>query len=364
MCFGRKDNYDPSEEAAKRTDYPPPQPTYAPMPKTSAPQQDIYAAPPGPPPSQPSASGQAPITISELPADDYAAPPPGPPPSQAGKDKPKPEHDWESVVPDTALFPPPPDIFSGWDRSPTSNATEADAQAGMKWCQEHPLSLPSELDAAALGALEYHNIRLLANPPFRGNLAPAGSGVWECRTPSSAPDSCLLGYPPLYAVPYHSPLSTGRPATAYYEVKIRHDSPSEVTLALGFAALPYPSFRMPGWHRGSLAVHGDDGHKFINDMWGGKSFTEAFRRGDTYGLGMRFLPAGASGSRQIDVEVFFTRNGRVVGSWNLHEETDSKEDLPVTGLEGFHDLCCAVGTYKDVSFEVVFEPERWLYKDV
>jgi len=38
---------------------------------------------------------------------------------------------------------------------------------------------------------------------------------------------------------------------------------------------------MPGWQRGSLAVHGDDGRKYINDSWGGKDFTSSFKEGET-----------------------------------------------------------------------------------
>jgi hypothetical protein len=153
----------------------------------------------------------------------------------------------------------------------------------------------------------------------------------------------------------------------YYEVKLLQDSPG-VFLGLGFSALPYPSFRMPGWHRASLAVHGDDGHKYINDRWGGKEFTAPFQRGQTYGIGMTIKPSpfgqgGDEGGKPL-VDVFFTRNGALVGGWNIHEETDAEEDLPVTGLEGFHDLCASIGTYDGVKFEAVFEPSKWLYKDV
>ncbi|KAL2015832.1 hypothetical protein VTK56DRAFT_4700 [Thermocarpiscus australiensis] len=116
---------------------------------------------------------------------------------------------------------------------------------------------------------------------------------------------------------------------------------------------------MPGWHRGSLAVHGDDGHKYVNDRWGGKSFTAPFAAGERYGIGMTFTvtPAG-----RIETEVFFTRQGREVGRWDLHEETDAEEDLPVTGLEGYHDLSCAIGTYGAVGFQVFFDPARWMFR--
>jgi len=187
-------------------------------------------------------------------------------------------------------------------------------------------------------------------------------GVWQGSTDSSAYDSTIIAYPPLYTVTQHSPLAPTNPTrskTIYYEVQLTHANPSrEICLAMGFTALPYPSFRMPGWHRGSLAVHGDDGHKFINDRWGGKAFTAPFARGDRLGVGMTFRDAGG----RIETDVFFTKHGSEVGRWNLHEETDAEEDLPVTGLEGYHDLSCALGTCGQTGFEVIFDPARWMYR--
>lgn len=60
-------------------------------------------------------------------------------------------------MPDTTLFPPPPNIFSGWDRSPAFNATEEEAEAGERWCAERPLVAPVRLDAGAVAALNAHN---------------------------------------------------------------------------------------------------------------------------------------------------------------------------------------------------------------
>lgn len=311
-----------------------------------------FAPPPGPPPSHQQRSQDNDLS--------YIKPPPGPPPSSSEK----PKHDWEIAVPDTSLFPPPPDIFSGFDRSPGTNATEAEAEAGERWCAQFPLTAPLNLDAAATSALRAGAINLMQPATnFLGDLIRTSEGSWSATTSKKATDSCIIGYPPLYSVTEHSPLGVGRgPKTIYYEVAIKHvGSPKEpVCLALGYTALPYPSFRMPGWHRGSLAVHGDDGHKFINDRWGGKSFTEPFRRGETYGIGMTFRPS----QRGLDVDVFFTRGGRWIGGWNLHEESDAEQDLPVTGLEGYHDLSCAIGIYQAEGIEIVFDPARWLYKPV
>lgn len=220
------------------------------------------------------------------------------------------------------------------------------------------------LDAAARGALDTGNIRLMEPAGFSGKLNWLGLGHWEVTTPRNTPDRCIISYPPLYVVNEHDPHRTQQARTVYYELRLRDES-ANASVGMGFSALPYPSFRMPGWHRGSLAVHGDDGHKYINDRWGGKQFTAAFKNGDTYGIGMTFkpTPGGQIGTKPL-VDIFFTKNGQLAGGWNLHEETDAEEDLPVTGLEGLHDVCCSVGTYDGVAFEVVFDRNKWLYKDM
>ncbi|KAL7943081.1 hypothetical protein V8C42DRAFT_329596 [Trichoderma barbatum] len=319
-------------------------------------QQGDYAPPPGPPPSHQQG--------------DYA-PPPGPPPSAAKGDwivppsdpyapQPGAAHDWQAAVPDTSLFPPPPMIFSGYDASPANNATEQEAEAGEAWCQQYPLITPPiTLDQPGMDALRSNNIRLMEPTGFNGALNWLALGHWEGHTAKNSPDRCIIGYPPLYVVNEHDPTRTNQPKTIYYEVKIKRDSRT-INLALGFTALPYPSFRLPGWHRASLGVHGDDGHKYINDRWGGKDFTTEYRAGETYGIGMTFTPTG---THRLRVDIFFTRNGQRSGGWDLHEETDAEQDLPVTGLEGFHDLSCAIGTFDATSFEVVFDPAKWLYRE-
>lgn len=171
----------------------------------------------------------------------------------------------------------------------------------------------------------------------------------------------------------HSPLNTGRPKTFYYEVRIAKHNRGEVSLAIGYTAMPYPTFRLPGWHRASLAVHGDDGSKFINDRWGGKDFTSHFKPGEVIGLGMTFTRrdlnapptygrAKTTNTGPLDVEIFFTRNGKHAGGWNLHEEGDAVEDLPVDGLEGTRDLFAAVGTFEQVEFDIIFNPRMWMYR--
>jgi hypothetical protein len=138
-------------------------------------------------------------------------------------------------------------------------------------------------------------------------------------------------------------------------------------ISIGFAAQPYPSWRSPGWERGGLGVFSDDGCRFVNDSFGGRDFTTAFRVGETVGIGMVFslpedLDVGAGDKKKTcKVEIFFTRNGQRAGGWNLHEEVDA-DSGGVEGLEGDYDLYGAIGLFGGVDFESCFDPAGWLYK--
>ncbi|KAF3023515.1 hypothetical protein E8E14_007632 [Neopestalotiopsis sp. 37M] len=375
MCFGSQDKHDEApaprptqmpDQKAPSSAYPShqqgqyqhaagPSDDFAPPPgpppsSKKAAQNDDYAAPSGPPPSKQSYGGDYAAPPGPPPSHDYA-PPAGPPPPQDGKK----QHAWEEAVPDTALLPPPPNFFSAHEYSPTNNATEQEAEDGERWCQHNALYNPLQLDGAALNALQVGNINLFTPPSFQGVLAQTGTGVWKGHSYAGCRDTHIASYPPLYCVSAHSPRATQKKKTIYYEVNILRESRHEVSLALGFVAPPYPAFRLPGWHRGSVGVHGDDGRKYVNDRWGGKDFAPPFQRGQTVGLGMDLAPDGA-------VEIFHTRDGHEIGRWNLHEELDAQTDLPVNGLEGFHDLCAAVGVFDKVSFEIVFAPGQWKWK--
>ena len=128
---------------------------------------------------------------------------------------------------------------------------------------------------------------------------------------------------------------------------------------------------MPGWERASLAVHGDDGRRYVNNTWGGKDFTSPIQVGDTVGLGMAFTAINNHADdyknhletkKAINVEVFFTRNGRKGEAWDLHEELDADQDLGIDGLDGQFDLYAAVGTFGSVEFDVYFNRQDWLWR--
>ena len=306
------------------------------------------------------------------------APSHGPPPSQPPQQPPPswdppPYHDW-TVIPDTALIPPPPSI--GYDSSPTGNATAEDADRALEWTDAHPLWPPQKIAPATHAAIQNGQLALLKAPTYVGDLLPQRqAGHWRCRTYAKCKESSILTNLPSYSASLDSPLTTQRTKTIYFELKItgvgRGGSSLEEAdagIAIGYVAPPYPTFRLPGWERGSLGVHGDDGRKYVNDGSGGIDFTTAFVAGETVGIGMTFsVPTSPPSYEQmqqqptLDIEVFFTRNGKRTGGWNGNEELDEKSEGGNVGLRGECDLFPAIGVFGGVDFEVFFHPSQWLY---
>ncbi|MCJ1372763.1 hypothetical protein MMC20_003988 [Loxospora ochrophaea] len=306
-------------------------------------------------------------------------PPPGPPPADGRTaQEPPPYHDWTSV-PDTSTLPPPPSLEN--ETSPTSNAQRSEADRAHDWCQRRLLVRPHQPSEAQVRAVSNGDVGLSKPLEYSGDLRILSPGVWKGSTKSASKDSCILTSLPLYFATTDSPLHTERKKTTYFEVKIqslgRGRGNTECSLALGYAAVPYPSWRMPGWERGSLAVHTDDGRRYVNDTWGGKDFTAPIQAGDTVGIGMTFsLPDpsshfeatppsyGASPLTNISLkgEVFFTRNGKVDGSWDLHEELDADNEFGVVGLDGQFDLYGAIGVFGGVEFQISFNRQTWLWQ--
>ncbi|MCJ1458738.1 hypothetical protein MMC28_009112 [Mycoblastus sanguinarius] len=332
----------------------------------------IYAPPPGSPPSRRHQDRIPRVSPLERNDDEEYAPPPGPPPShQRTNTEPPPYHDW-TVVPDNALLPPPPSL--GHDRSPSSNATESDAGRAHDWCKNHPLIAPHQPTQAQHAAILSGDVRILKPREYKGDLLMPRIGFWKCSTRAGSKDACLLTSSPLYFASADSPFITRTTKTIYFETLIRSlgrgRGADESSIALGYCAMPYPTWRMPGWERGSLAVHGDDGRKYVNDTWGGKDFTSPVRTGETIGLGMSFSisdspPAydiSLQTSTSIKVEVFFTRNGKKCEGWNLHEELDADNDLGVDGLDGRFDLYGAVGTFGGAEIDVLLNSRDWLWQ--
>lgn len=309
---------------------------------------DQYAPPPGPPPSH---HHRAPNPAAQ----DFFSPPPGPPPSA----NPPPYHDW-TVVPDTALLPPPPPLPQ--DYSPTNNASYDSAARAHEWCARHPVYTPSRPS---------HELHLLANAghiplepppgPLRKTLAlrHLTPTTYSVQTTKTQQDAVIISSIPLYFAAADNPLMTALPKTIYYEITIRKIANAHSGIALGFAARPYPPWRLPGWHRASIGVHGDDGRRFVNDSWGGREFVGAFRPGETVGVGMRFsteeVRSGSGSEGRVKTRAFVTRDGQSgdEDAWEMDEERDERDE-GVEGLMGEGDLYPAIGVFGGVEFDVRF----------
>jgi hypothetical protein len=273
------------------------------------------------------------------------------------------------VIPDTALLPPPPSI--GFEFSPTGNTSRDEADRAHEWCRYNPLWTPSQPSDQIYNSVKDGDVRLVKPREYGGHLTMPGRGRWKGTTRAGASDSILLTGLPLYFAKVDSPLITEVPKTIYFEIKIvslgRGRASDECSIAVGFAAQPYPSWRMPGWERGSLGIHSDDGRRYVNDTWGGKEFASPFKEGETIGLGMTFSiptnpPQYERQGTTHNVEIFMTRDGKREGGWDLHEELDKEQDGGVDGLEGNWDLYGAIGVFGGVEFEACFERGGWQYQ--
>ncbi|KAF9069090.1 concanavalin A-like lectin/glucanase domain-containing protein [Rhodocollybia butyracea] len=106
----------------------------------------------------------------------------------------------------------------------------------------------------------------------------------------------------------------------YWEVKM-FDLPESTNVAIGLATKPYPSFRLPGLNRYSIAYH-SSGDKSYNYPFTAQTYGAPLKEGDVLGVGYR----PRSGT------VFYTRNGRKMedaftglNRWNL---------FPTIGADG------------------------------
>lgn len=232
--------------------------------------------------------------------------------------------------------------------------------------------IPHLPTAAQHNGVSNGDVWLLKPREFEGELLMVQTGLWKGSARTGGRDSCLITAAPLYFAFADNPMHTGVTKVIYFEVKLRSLGgqlrSTEGSVAVGFCGMPYPTWRLPGWERASLAVHGDDGRRYVNDTYGGIDFTSPFLVGDTIGLGMKFgvpenPPAygmSSSSNSTLDIEVFFTRNGNLDGCWNVHEELDSLRGIE--GLDGTVDLYGALGTFGVVDFDCAFRRTDWLWQ--
>ncbi|KAI9852497.1 MAG: Rsp5p-dependent ubiquitination, sorting of cargo proteins at the multivesicular body [Thelocarpon superellum] len=106
----------------------------------------------------------------------------------------------------------------------------------------------------------------------------------------------------------------------YWEAKI-YDKPESTLISIGMTTKPYPLFRLPGWHKFSVA-YTSTGHRRYNQPFTPTNYGPAFVQGDVVGVGYR--PRTGT--------VFFTRNGRKLD--DVAHGLKSQNFFPTVGANG------------------------------
>lgn len=106
----------------------------------------------------------------------------------------------------------------------------------------------------------------------------------------------------------------------YWESKI-YDKPESTLLSIGVATKPYPLFRLPGWHKYSVAYI-STGHRRYNQPFNGPAYGPQIVQGDVIGVGYR--PRTGT--------IFFTRNGKKLE--DVAHGLKSQNLFPAVGANG------------------------------
>jgi hypothetical protein len=297
-------------------------------------------------------------------------------------------HHAADIDPPPPDYPPPPGFSH--DYSSGANATASEADNAAHWCRAYPLTAPFPLAPHLLRIIHSHQHTLLTPPRFKGSvsLVNASTSSWRVESYRGCKDTLIQTTIPAYATLSDSPLVTERPRTIYFEIRILrlgastsstgpghahrltsmfsralHAADEECGVAIGFFAPPYPPFRLPGWQRGSVAIHSDDGRRYVSNPEGGVDCTTPFKVGETIGVGISFNMAAYIAGRapKLEVDVVVTKDGRRIGGWNLERQGDAAVEK-LEGLRGEMDLFPAIGVFGETEIEVNFGETTWLYR--
>jgi len=110
----------------------------------------------------------------------------------------------------------------------------------------------------------------------------------------------------------------------YFEIDILQQGAS-MSLGIGILRTDCYLQGMPGWYRGSIGYHGDDGNIFLGDTGRIEPTNTQFKQGDTVGCGYTIY-------RRV---LFFTKNGRTI--WEIPFR-DQGEYFLVAGLHSMNSV--------------------------
>ncbi|KAK7064174.1 protein ssh4 [Favolaschia claudopus] len=199
-----------------------------------------------------------------------------------------------------------------WLESVSDNVRQAYLRARDFQLQYLPNSLPTDITLSQFLSIQEKGVSAWS---FEPDYETVNSLLVHARTeitflPDPASSSCVQSNLPLPKLN----------EVYYWEVKM-FDLPESTTVSVGLATKPYPSFRLPGLNRYSVAYH-SNGEKSHNYPFMTSQFGPPLKEGDVLGVGYR--PRTGT--------VFFTRNGRKMedafiglNRWNL---------FPTIGADG------------------------------
>lgn len=141
-------------------------------------------------------------------------------------------------------------------------------EEAKKFCDQNPLH-------RNIIHFEQERIGMAPTKPTWQTSEGLKHGV-ECVTHSST-EWTITSSPKTPVLALHT--SFAMPRSFTYEVHIEKLKPKAV-VAIGLVKLPYPMWRMPGWHRHSVALFSDDGRKFYDDSFGGNDYASKIKQGD------------------------------------------------------------------------------------
>ncbi|KAJ8099190.1 hypothetical protein POJ06DRAFT_269256 [Lipomyces tetrasporus] len=230
---------------------------------------------------------------------------------------------------------------SSYQKPLYSHAPDSEHEHALKFCAENPVSSPRMLMDSELKHWGSRHFGIdspvpTVSPSLAISSASTSSGGFfrglkgkaklsSSRAPEVTPDkrdgTIYIRTKPkstdmtfTTSLPMFSPQLRLTRSLLYYEITIMaaDGGVEDSSVAIGFLTMPYPvATRLPGWHRCSIAVHSDDGRRYVADPLSGRDFLgEPVRVGDTVGIGMDFNGGN----------VFATKNGRWVGGWSMFEE--------------------------------------------
>ena len=106
----------------------------------------------------------------------------------------------------------------------------------------------------------------------------------------------------------------------YWEAKV-YDKPEPSLISIGVTTKPYPLFRLPGWHKSSIA-YTSLGHRRYNQPFTPSNYGPEYVQGDVVGVGYR--PRTGT--------IFFTRNGKKLD--DVAHGLKTQNFFPTVGANG------------------------------